>query len=65
MQCKISYQHLDNIWLIITDYLWLTQTKRLALNMKQQAGAAQLRLNVKSSTFFPGGHKIQDVRVRT
>lgn len=33
--------------------------------MKQQAGAAQLCLNVKSSTFLPGRHKIQDVRVRT
>lgn len=33
--------------------------------MKQQAGAAQLCLNVKTSTFLPGGHKTQDVRVRT
>lgn len=33
--------------------------------MKQQVGATQLCLNVKSSTFLPGRHKIQDVRVRT
>lgn len=33
--------------------------------MEQQAGAAQLCLNVNTSTFLPGGHKIQDVRVRT
>lgn len=33
--------------------------------MKRQAGAAQLRLDVKASTFLPGRQKIQDVGVRT
>lgn len=65
MQNKIAKYRQVNIWIIIPEYLWLTQAKRLVLSMKQQAGAAQLCLNVKSSTFLPGGHKIQDVRVRT
>lgn len=33
--------------------------------MEQQAGATQLCLNVQSTTFFPGRHKVQDVRMGT
>lgn len=33
--------------------------------MEQQAGAAELCLDVQSATFFPRCHKIEDVRVRT
>ncbi len=42
-----------------------TRARRLVLSMEQQAGAAQLCLNVQSATLLPGCHKIQDVRVRT
>lgn len=33
--------------------------------MQQQAGAAQLCLNVQPAALLPGRHEIQDVRVRT
>lgn len=38
---------------------------RLVLSVQQQAGAAQLRLNVQSTALLPRCHKIQNVRMRT
>lgn len=42
-----------------------TWARRLVLSVVQQAGAAQLCLDVESAALLPGSHEVQNMRVRT
>lgn len=55
----------ETIQFLNEDVLRLTWARRLVLGVQQQAGAAQLRLNVQTAALFPRCQKIQNVRVRT